>query len=76
MVIRRLKQQITQLRGMAQFGGALGLEPRGRRFESCHLNYQKVSIIILKKLLLLSVSVLNKKLGDARTYEKEYKQYV
>ncbi len=23
--------------GVAQFGGALGLGPRGRRFESCHL---------------------------------------
>lgn len=26
-------------RGVAQFGGALGLGPRGRKFKSCHLDY-------------------------------------
>ena len=30
----------TQYRGVAQFGRALGLGPRGRRFKSC-LPYQK-----------------------------------
>ena len=35
-------------RGVAQFGGAPGLGPGGRRFESCHLdfwwNYGRISL--------------------------------
>ena len=32
---------------MAQFGRALGLGPRGRRFESCHPEYESMQILHL-----------------------------
>ena len=31
----------SRYRGVAQFGSARGLGPRGRRFESCHLDTRK-----------------------------------